>query len=92
MKELTIASDEKKYGVMLTGVADNDRLGKRLKGDFKKVSQSVATMTTQQLEEFLKAGQVTLEGHTLTVEDIKVRRGGDERGGDVGWVILSSDV
>ena len=72
MKELTIAADEKKYGVKLMGQADSDRLGKRLKGDFKKVSQAVAAMTGQQLEEFLKAGQVTLEGHTLTSEDVKV--------------------
>ena len=76
MKELTIASDEKKYGVTLTGLADSDRLGKRLKGDFKKVSQGVAAMTSQQLEEFMKAGQVAVEGHTLTLEDIKVKKWG----------------
>eukprot|EP00731_Ephydatia_muelleri_P007313 Em0003g1561a len=75
VKELTIASDEKKYGVTLTGLADSDRLGKRLKGDFKKVSQGVAAMTSQQLEEFMKAGQVAVEGHTLTLEDIKIKYG-----------------
>ena len=72
MRELTIAADEKKYGVKLTGQADSDRLGKRLKGDFKKVAQAVGAMTGQQLEELVTAGQVTVEGHTLTVEDIKV--------------------
>ena len=38
---LVLAEDDSKYGVKLVGEPDNDRLGKRLKRDFKTVSPAI---------------------------------------------------
>ena len=37
VRELSLATEDSQYGVRLQGEPDNERLGKRLKGDFKKV-------------------------------------------------------
>ena len=72
MRELTLATEDSKYGVRLQGEPDNERLGKRLKGDFKKVAPAVKALTNEQLSQFQQSGEVTVEGHVLTLEDIKV--------------------
>ncbi len=54
------------------GEPDNERLGKRLKGDFKKVSTGIKALTSQQLVTLQTEGAVVIEGHTLSVDDIKV--------------------
>lgn len=105
VRELTLATEDSQYGVRLQGEPDNERLGKRLKGEFKKVSQwsktttqwhysvllwfscrliilcwsvlwqvapAVKTLSSEQLVQFQERGEIVVEGHTLTVEDIKV--------------------
>ena len=42
IKELIVRDDEKPYGVRLKAQPDSDRLGKRLKGEFKAVSAAIA--------------------------------------------------
>ena len=37
VRELSLAAEDSQYGVRLQWEPDNERLGKRLKGDFKKV-------------------------------------------------------
>ena len=44
VRELTLATEDSQYGVRLQGEPDNERLGKRLKGEFKKVSQDYDTL------------------------------------------------
>ena len=41
VRKLIVAEDDTKYGVKLTAEPDNDRLGKRLKGEFKKVAPAI---------------------------------------------------
>ena len=72
MKTLTLASEDSRYGVCLQGEPDNERLGKRLKGDFKKVAPAIKKLTNQQLTEFQEKGEIEVLGHTLSKEDIKV--------------------
>ena len=72
MKELVLATEDSKYGVQLKGDPDNERLGKRLKGDFKKVAPAIKALTNEALTELQANGEVTVEGHVLTTEDIKV--------------------
>ena len=38
VRELSLATEDSQYGVRLQGEPDNERMGKRLKGEFKKVS------------------------------------------------------
>ena len=72
IKKLTLASEDSKYGVHLQGEPDNERLGKRLKGDFKKVAPAIKALTSEQLTTFQESGEIMVEGHTLSLEDIKV--------------------
>ena len=39
VQELSLATEDSQYGVRLQGEPDNERLGKRLKGNFKKVME-----------------------------------------------------
>lgn len=41
VKELTLAEDDSQYGVKLTAEPDNDRLGKRFKGEFKNIAPAI---------------------------------------------------
>ena len=45
--ELTLATEGSHYGVRLQGEPDTERLGNRLKGEFKKVSQECVTLQNQ---------------------------------------------
>lgn len=41
MRSLVLAEDDSKYGISLQAEPDSDRLGKRLKADFKTVAPAV---------------------------------------------------
>ena len=73
VKTLTLASEDSKYGVQLRGEPDNERLGKRLKGDFKKVAPAIKNLTSKELNEFQEKGEIEVCGSALTLEDIKVK-------------------
>ena len=53
MKELVVKDDEKPYGVCLKGQPDSDRLGKRLKGEFKTVSAAIAGEGKKRLSPYM---------------------------------------
>jgi isoleucyl-tRNA synthetase len=72
VRELKVASNEKEYGVSLKAEADSTRLGKRLKGDFMKVSEKVKKLSEEEIRVFNDKGEMVVEGHALTKEDIKI--------------------
>ena len=72
MKVLTLATEDSEYGVKLQSEPDSERLGKRLKGDFKRVAPAIKALSNDQLVAFQKDGEIKVEGHTLTTDDIKV--------------------
>lgn len=72
VKKLTTATKEDKYGISLRAEPNNERLGKRLKEDFKKIAPAIKALTSEQLVHFQESGEIILEGHVLTTEDIKV--------------------
>ena len=67
-----VASDESEYGVSLKAEPDPNRVGKRLKGDFKKVSEKVKNLADEELRQFEATGEIVVEGYTLDSDDIKV--------------------
>ena len=72
-RTLTLASEDSRYGVQLRAEPDSERLGKRLKGEFKKVAPAVKALTSQQLNQLQESGgEIQVLGHALTLEDIKV--------------------
>ncbi len=72
VRTLTLASEDSSYGVKLHGEPDNERLGKRLKGDFKKVAPMIKNLTNEQLKEFQATGEMEVLGYKLSQDDIKV--------------------
>eukprot|EP01132_Coremiostelium_polycephalum_P004567 gene4567-5691_t len=54
--------------------SDKKRLGARLKNDLGKVSLAINQLTKQQLSEFQSKGQMSLHGHLLTLDDIKITK------------------
>ena len=88
IKELTLAQDDSAYGVKLTSEPDNDRLGKRFKKEFKVIAPAIKSnyiinsiehliivwldLTDNELRTFQETGEITVNGHLLTREDIHV--------------------
>lgn len=73
MRRLTLASEDSRYGVRLRGEADSERLGKRLKADFKRVAPAVKVLSSEALAGLQQSGSIEVEGCLLSVEDVKVR-------------------
>ncbi|XP_046853960.1 isoleucine--tRNA ligase, cytoplasmic-like [Xenia sp. Carnegie-2017] len=72
VKKLTVSSEKDKYGIKLKAEPDNQTLGRRLKGDFKKISGAIKELTDSQLKQYVKDGEITIAGHKLSGEDIKL--------------------
>jgi isoleucyl-tRNA synthetase len=70
IKSLTLAQDDRKYGVQLKGEPDNDRLGKRFKREFKDIAAAIRRLNDEELRRFDETGSITVNGHLLTREDI----------------------
>ena len=47
-------------------------LGKRLKGEFKKVSEAIRKLTDAQLQKLRKSGKIEVLGHKLGEEDLRL--------------------
>jgi isoleucyl-tRNA synthetase len=75
VRTLVITDDEAKYGVEYTAVADWPVLGKKLKGDAKKVKAALPKVSSEEVQEFAKTGKITVDGIELIAEDLQVRRG-----------------
>lgn len=75
VRNLVITSDEKKYGVQYTVVADWPVLGKKLKKDAKRVKEALPSVTSEEVQEFAKSGKITVDGIELVTEDLQVQRG-----------------
>lgn len=75
VRNLVITSDEDKYGVEYTLVADWPVLGKKLKQDSKKVKAALPKVTSDEVKQFAKSGSITVDGIQLVKEDLQVLRG-----------------
>jgi len=72
VKTVTTSKDKEKYGLKLKADLDFQRLGKRLKQDFKKVQQAIKNVSEEELKKFQLSGKLVLCGHTLDADDVKV--------------------
>ncbi|EGV64494.1 isoleucine--tRNA ligase [Yamadazyma tenuis] len=75
VRNLVITSDEAKYGVVYTVVADWPVLGKKLKKDAKRVKAALPSVTSEEVQEFAESGKITVDGIDLVKEDLQVLRG-----------------
>mmetsp|Transcript_96446 Transcript_96446/g.229672 ORF Transcript_96446/g.229672 Transcript_96446/m.229672 type:complete len:1151 (+) Transcript_96446:132-3584(+) len=60
--------------ISLTGTLNFKELGKRLGKDMKTVKDGVDQLTQQQLTDFEKTGEITVQGHKLSGGDIVLTR------------------
>lgn len=75
VRSIVISSDEHKYGVQYTAVADWPVLGKKLKKDAKRVKAALPNVSSEDVKEFSKTGKLTVDGIDLVSEDLQVQRG-----------------
>jgi hypothetical protein len=70
-------------------VPDQRRLGARLKRDRKKVVDALMTLSDKQVRGMLEKGEMYVEGHLLTSDDVSVKYVFE--GGDKGMIADSSE-
>lgn len=75
VRNVIITSDEAKYGVEYTVVADWPVLGKKLKKDVKKVKDLLPQVPSEDVQKFAKEGKLNVGGIELVTGDLQVQRG-----------------
>lgn len=75
VRDLVLSSDEEKYNVQYTATADFSVLGKKLKKDAVKVKKALPNLKSQEIKDYIKNGEITIEGIKLEGEDLLVKRG-----------------
>ncbi|CAD5218660.1 unnamed protein product [Bursaphelenchus okinawaensis] len=82
LKEVTVSQDKSKYGVQLKAEPNFKLLGKRLKGDQKKVAEYLKnTVTETELEDLISNCKITVHGYELTSEEVGVAFTCDSKSG-----------
>jgi isoleucyl-tRNA synthetase len=72
VRKVTVTSDKHKYGVQLRAEPDHKVLGGRLKGAFKAVLNAIKELSDDQLVQFQLTGSISVAGHELGVEDLRI--------------------
>ena len=72
VRKLTVSSDKTKYAVQLTAKPNHMLLGKRLKGDFKKVSAAIVALGDAELAEMKERGDREICGHVIRFDELHV--------------------
>jgi isoleucyl-tRNA synthetase len=75
VRDLVLSSDEDKYNVQYSATADFSILGKKLKKDAIKVKKALPNLTSQEIKDFIKNGEITIDGIRVEGEDLMVKRG-----------------
>ncbi|KAM9936165.1 hypothetical protein OXX80_004280, partial [Metschnikowia pulcherrima] len=75
VRSLVISSDEEKYGVQYTAVADWPILGKKLKKEAKRVKAALPKVSSNEVKQFAETGKLIVDGIELVSEDLQVQRG-----------------
>ncbi|KFX95488.1 hypothetical protein V490_03838 [Pseudogymnoascus sp. VKM F-3557] len=74
IRDIIYSSDEDKYDVQYSCSVDWPILGKRLKKDAVKVKKALPEVSTAEIKEFFKTGEITVAGIVLTRDDLLVKR------------------
>ncbi|OAK99096.1 hypothetical protein IQ06DRAFT_15159 [Phaeosphaeriaceae sp. SRC1lsM3a] len=75
IRDLVLSNDEEKYKVQYSATADFSVLGKKLKKDAVKVKKALPNLTSQEIKDFLKNGELLVDGIKVEAEDLMVKRG-----------------
>jgi isoleucyl-tRNA synthetase len=78
VKSVIVTDDEVKYGVKYRADPDSKGLGQRLKKDLPPLMKALKELPSDTLKEFLVSKKMTVLGHELDENDVKVSRFFDE--------------
>ncbi|XP_033990919.1 isoleucine--tRNA ligase, cytoplasmic [Trematomus bernacchii] len=91
VRQLTLSTDKDKYGIRLRAEPDHMVLGKRLKAAFKSITASIKELSNEQLEAFQKTGSITVDGHELHEDDLRLMYTFDQSSGSATQYEAHSD-
>jgi isoleucyl-tRNA synthetase len=74
VNDLVLTTDESAYGVEYDVKADVKNLGMKFKKDAAKIKNALPKLSPEQIHNFLEQGAITVEGHQLSAEDLRVQR------------------
>ncbi|KAH9825958.1 isoleucine--tRNA ligase, cytoplasmic-like [Teratosphaeria destructans] len=74
VRDLVLTSDDAKYGVAYNVLADVKNLGQKFKKDAVKIKNALPKLSKDQISSFLNEKTITIEGHKLEEEDLRVRK------------------
>ncbi|KAI4827855.1 hypothetical protein KUCAC02_031221, partial [Chaenocephalus aceratus] len=92
VRQLTLSTDKDKYGIRLRAEPDHMVLGKRLKAAFKSITASIKELSNEQLEAFQKTGSITVDGHELHEDDLRLMYSFDQSSGSATQYEAHSDA
>ena len=75
VRDLILTSDEAKYKVQYGVQADVKNLGMKFKKDAAKIKAALPKLSAADIRSFLDTGDIIVEGHQLSAEDLRVQRG-----------------
>ena len=75
VRDLVLTSEESKFGVEYGVQPDVKSLGMKFKKDATKIKTALPKLSPAEIHAFLESGSITVEGHQLSAEDLRVRRG-----------------
>ncbi|KAH0372500.1 isoleucyl-tRNA synthetase, partial [Aureobasidium melanogenum] len=75
IRDLILSSDEEKYHVQYSALADVKSLGIKFKKDAAKIKKAIPNLSSTDIKSFMSSGEITIEGCHLSSEDLRVQRG-----------------
>ncbi|KAL4795370.1 tRNA synthetases class I-domain-containing protein [Aspergillus venezuelensis] len=75
VQEIIFSTDEEKYNVQYSVVADWPTLGKKLKKDVQKVKKALPSLTSDDVKKYVADKKMVVDGIELIEGDLVVKRG-----------------
>lgn len=75
VRDLVLTTEEAKYGVEYSVQADVKSLGMKFKKEAAKIKGALPKLSKEEIHDFLSTGSLTVQGHQLSAEDLRVQRG-----------------
>ncbi|TKA34203.1 hypothetical protein B0A50_00183 [Salinomyces thailandicus] len=75
VRDLVLTTEEARYGVEYSVQADVKNLGMKFKKDAAKIKAALPKLSKEEIHTYLSFGSLTVEGHALTAEDLRIQRG-----------------
>lgn len=74
VRDLVLTSEESRYGIEYSVQADVKNLGMKFKKDAAKIKAALPKLSPSDIRGFLDSGSITVQGHGLSAEDLRVKR------------------